>query len=43
MAARRGKTQARRNQGNSGLPGWAWGVLGLLLGVGLFVTVPRLL
>jgi cell division protein FtsN len=43
MAARRGKTQARRNQGNSGLPGWAWGVLGLLLGVGLFLAVPRLL
>ena len=44
MAARRGKTQARRNQGNGGgLPGWAWGVMGLLLGVGLIVAAPRLL
>jgi cell division protein FtsN len=43
MAARRGKSQARRNQGNGGLPGWAWGVLGLLLGVGLFFAAPKLL
>ena len=28
MAARRGKSQARRNSGNTGgLPGWAWLVL----------------
>ena len=29
MAARRGKTQARRNHGRPGaLPGWAWLLLG---------------
>ena len=44
MATRRGKTQARRNHGNSGgLPGWAWGVIGLLLGVALILAAPRLL
>jgi len=32
MAARRGKSQARRNGGNSGgLPGWAWLVLGVVI------------
>ena len=30
MAARRGKSQARRNQSN-GLPGWAWLVIGVLV------------
>ena len=43
MAARRGKSQARRNQGNGGLPGWAWGVIGLLLGIALILAVPTLL
>lgn len=44
MAARRGKSQARRHPGNGGgLPGWAWGLIGLLLGVVLFLTVPQLL
>ncbi len=44
MAARRGKTQARRNHGNGGgLPGWAWGMIGLLLGVALILFAPRLL
>lgn len=44
MAARRGKSQARRNHGNSGgVPGWAWGVIGLLLGAALIVAAPRLL
>lgn len=44
MAARRGKSQARRNHGNNGgLPGWAWGVIGLLLGVALILGAPRLL
>lgn len=44
MATRRGKSQARRHHGNSGgLPGWAWGLIGLLLGVALFLTVPQLL
>ncbi|MDQ3205209.1 MAG: sporulation protein, partial [Pseudomonadota bacterium] len=41
MAARRGKTQARRNPGNGGLPGWAWGVIGILVGIVLILTVPR--
>lgn len=44
MAARRGKSQAKRNnQGNDSLPGWAWGVLGLLLGVVLILVVPKYL
>ncbi len=43
MAARRSKSQARRHPGSGGLPGWAWGVMGLLLGVGLFVAGPKLL
>ena len=44
MAARRGKSQARRNHGNSGgLPGWAWGVIGLLVGVALILGAPQLL
>lgn len=44
MAARRGKSQAKRNQGNSGgLPGWAWGVMGVLLGVVLILSAPKLL
>ncbi|KQZ59107.1 hypothetical protein ASD53_05880 [Lysobacter sp. Root559] len=44
MAARRGKSQAKRNQGNGGgLPGWAWGVMGVLLGVVLILSAPKLL
>ena len=42
MAARRGKSQARRNQGN-GNPAWIWLGAGLLLGVVLIVGVPKLL
>lgn len=42
MAARRGKTQARRNTGN-GIPGWAWLVAGLVLGAALFLIVPNLM
>ena len=42
MAARRNKSQARRNQGN-GVPGWAWLVAGLLLGIGLILVAPRFL
>jgi len=42
VAARRGKSQAKRNnQGNDSLPGWAWGVLGLLLGVVLILVLPK--
>lgn len=32
MAAKRGKTQARRNGRQGGIPGWAWGLAGLALG-----------
>lgn len=42
MAARRGKSQARRNQSN-GLPGWAWLVLGVLITLLVVLAVPRLL
>lgn len=41
MAARRGKSQARRRSGNGGLPGWAWALIGLLVGVVLVLAVPR--
>jgi cell division protein FtsN len=41
--AKRGKTQARRNSGNGGLPGWAWGVLGLVIGVMLILVAPKYL
>lgn len=45
MAAKRGKSQARRNgSGNSsGMPGWAWLVVGLALGVGVFLLAPKFL
>ncbi|RNF83884.1 SPOR domain-containing protein [Montanilutibacter psychrotolerans] len=44
MAARRGKSQARRNQGNGGgVPGWAWGVAGLLIGIVVILAAPKLL
>jgi len=42
MAARRGKSQARRN-GSSGLPGWAWLVIGVLVTLLLVLAAPRLL
>lgn len=42
MAARRNKTQARRNSGN-GTPGWVWLIAGLVLGVALFFIVPGLI
>lgn len=41
--AKRGKTQARRNSGNGGLPGWAWGVLGLVIGIVLILVAPKVL
>ncbi len=42
MAARRGKSQAKRN-GSSGLPGWAWLVIGAALTLAAVLLVPRLL
>ena len=42
MAARRGRTQARRSGGGNGLPGWAWLVLGILLTLLLVFVAPRL-
>ncbi len=45
MAAKRGKSQAKRNSGGngSGMPGWAWLVVGLALGVGVFLLAPKFL
>ena len=40
MAARRGKSQARRH-GSGGLPGWAWLVLGVLVTLLAMLLVPR--
>jgi cell division protein FtsN len=42
MAARRGKSQAKRN-GASGLPGWAWLVIGVLVTLLAVILVPRFL
>lgn len=42
MAVRRGRSQARRNQG-PGIPGWAWLIAGLLLGIGVIMIAPSLL
>ncbi|KGQ20138.1 Cell division protein FtsN [Lysobacter dokdonensis DS-58] len=42
MAARRGKSQARRNGGDSN-PAWIWLFAGLALGVVLIIAVPKLL
>ncbi|TKR30321.1 sporulation protein [Luteimonas gilva] len=42
MAARRGKSQARRNSGN-GIPGWAWMILGVVLTIGVILAAPKLL
>ena len=42
MAAKRGKSQARRNSGgDSSLPGWAWMVLGVLLAVVAILVAPK--
>lgn len=44
MAAKRGKSQARRNGGRSqGLPGWAWLILGVALTIVVVLAAPRLL
>lgn len=42
MAARRGKSQARRNSGN-GIPGWAWLILGVVLTIVVVLAAPKLL
>lgn len=42
MAARRGKSQARRNNGTGGFPGWAWMALGIVLTVVVVLAIPRL-
>ena len=42
MAAKRGKSQARRNaSARQGLPGWAWLVLGILLALGAVLLAPK--
>lgn len=42
MAARRGKSQARRNNnGSNGLPGWAWMVLGVVLTIAVVMLAPK--
>ena len=44
MAAKRGKSQARRNTGSQGgLPGWAWLVLGIVLTIAVVMIAPRFL
>lgn len=42
MAARRGRSQARRSGGGSnGLPGWAWLVIGVLLAIVVILAAPK--
>ena len=44
MATKRGKSQARRNSGNSsGMPGWAWLVLGVALTIAVVMLAPKVL
>jgi cell division protein FtsN len=44
VAARRGKSQARRNSGNTGgLPGWAWLILGIVIALLAVLVAPRFL
>lgn len=46
MAAKRNKSQAKRNNSSGGgqsLPGWAWLILGLVLGIGAFLLAPKFL
>src|SRR5690606_33802811 len=42
MAAKRGKSQARRN-GSGGLPGWAWMILGIVIALAAVMFMPKLL
>jgi cell division protein FtsN len=42
VATKRGKSQARRNSGNSsGMPGWAWLVLGIVLTIAVVMFAPK--
>ena len=42
MAAKRGKSQARRNSGTSaGMPGWVWLVLGVVLTIAVVLAAPK--
>jgi len=42
MAAKRGKSQAKRNGGGGGgMPGWSWLVIGLALGIGVWLLAPK--
>ncbi|RBH27117.1 sporulation protein, partial [Xanthomonas oryzae pv. oryzae] len=41
MAARRGKSQARRNTSN-GTPGWVWLVAGVAIAAVVFLAAPNL-
>ena len=44
VAAKRGKSQARRSGGNgNSIPGWAWLVLGVLLTVVVIIVAPKYL
>lgn len=44
MAVKRGKSQARRNGGHgSGLPGWAWMVIGIVLTIAVVLLAPKYL
>lgn len=42
MAARRGKSQARRTSGD-GIPGWAWLIAGILIGIVALIAAPKFL
>jgi len=42
VATKRGKSQARRNNGSSGgLPGWAWLVMGVVLTIAVVMAAPK--
>lgn len=43
MAARRGRSQARRSGGSNGLPGWAWLVIGVLVTLLVVLMAPKLM
>ncbi|WP_147653497.1 SPOR domain-containing protein [Vulcaniibacterium gelatinicum] len=42
MAARRGRSQARRTSGD-GIPGWAWLIAGILIGIVALIAAPKFL